>query len=68
MANQLFEQFGNQANNGMTAFIDEVKQMQETFKGDPRAEVERLLDSGKLSQADFNKYAQMANQIMQFMK
>lgn len=68
MANQLFQQYGNQGNNTITAFINQVKEIQKSFKGDPKEEVQKLLNSGQLSQSDFNKYAQMANQLMGFMK
>ena len=65
MANPLFEQLGgNQPSNGMAQFMSELKRMQQTFKGNPQDEVQRLLNSGKLSQAEFNHYAQMANEIM----
>ena len=69
MANPLFESMDGQMmnNNGLGRFLQEVKQFQQTFTGDPRAEVERLLNSGQLSQADFNRYSQMATQIMQMM-
>lgn len=69
MANPIFESMAGQMmnNNGLGRFLQEVKQFQQTFAGDPRAEVERLLNSGQLSQADFNRYSQMATQIMQMM-
>lgn len=68
MANQLFEQFGNQPNNAISSIINQVKEIEKTFQGDPKAEVEKLLNSGKMSQAQFNKFSQMANQIISFMK
>ena len=68
MANNLYEAVGkNAANTGFSQFIQEVKNLQRTFKGDPRQEVQRLLNSGQLSQAQFNQYAQMASQIMEAM-
>lgn len=68
MANQLFQQYGNQGNNPITELMNQVKEIQKSFKGDPKEEVQKLLNSGQLSQSDFNKYAQMANKIMGFMK
>ncbi len=66
MGNPLFNQFGGH-NNGLLQFINEVNEFQRTFKGDPKQEVQNLLNSGKLSQEQFNQFAQMANQIMAFM-
>ena len=72
MANPLFNMLGgNQPminDGGFSQFIAEVKQMQQTFQGDPRAEVQRLLNSGQMTQQQFNQFSQMANQVMQMMK
>lgn len=66
MPNALFNALGN--NNPFANLIQQAKQMQQTFKGDPKAEVERLIRSGQMSQDQFNQYSQIANQIMQMMK
>lgn len=66
MAHDLFRQYGNQpaANDGgFSQLVAEVKRMQQTFRGNPQEEVQRLLQSGQMTQEQFNKYAQMANQI-----
>ncbi len=66
MANDLFRQFGSQpvANDGgFSQLVAEVKRMQQTFQGNPQQEVQRLLQSGQMTQEQFNRYAQMANQI-----
>lgn len=56
---------GNQAPaNPMMQLIEEAKRLQQTFAGDPKAEVQRLLNSGAMSQAQFNQFAQIANQIV----
>ena len=55
---------GQQAeNNGFSNFMNEFQRLQQTVKN-PRQEVERLLQSGAMSQQDFNRFGQMANQIM----
>ena len=64
MANPIYDQFGGQQNNnGFSAFIDDFRRLQQTVKN-PRQEVERLLQSGAMSQQDFNRFGQMANQII----
>lgn len=50
-------------NNGFSNFMNEFQRLQQTVKN-PRQEVERLLQSGAMSQQDFNRFGQMANQIM----
>ena len=64
--NQLFNALnGNQtqANNGFSNFMADFQRLQQTVKN-PRQEVERLLQSGKMSQQTFNSLAQQANQIL----
>lgn len=34
-----------------------------SFRGDPKQEVQRLLDSGRMSQEQFNRFSEMANQM-----
>lgn len=64
MANPIYDQFGgHQNNNGFSAFMNDFRRLQQTVKN-PRKEVERLLQSGAMSQQDFNRFGQMANQIM----
>ena len=65
MANPLYGQFGGQqsTDNGMPNFMADFQRLQQTVKN-PRQEVERLLQSGAMSQQDFSRFGQMANQIM----
>lgn len=59
--NPLFNQFGN--NNMMRQFM----QFKNSFSGDPRAQVQQLLNSGKISQAQYNNAVQMANNLYKMM-
>ena len=55
---------GQQAsNNGFSNFMADFQWLQQTVKN-PRQEVERLLQSGAMSQQDFNLFGQMANQML----
>lgn len=63
MANPLFSQFGGQQVNPMQQLIAEANQLKKTMQN-PRAEVERLLQTGQMSQAQFNKFSQIAQQIV----
>ena len=66
MANPLFNMMGNQT-NPMADIIRQAKQFKKQFTGNPRQEVERLLQTGQMSQADFNRLSQMAQQVVQAM-
>lgn len=65
MPNPLYGQFGGQQaqNTGFPNFMADFQRLEQTVKN-PRQEVERLLQSGAMSQQDFNRFGQMANQIM----
>ena len=49
--------------NGFQNFMADFQRLQQTVKN-PRQEVERLLQSGAMSQQDFNRLGQMANQML----
>ena len=61
MSNSLYNAFGPK--NNVNQLINEINNFKNNFKGDPRAEVEKMLNSGQLSQAQFNQYAQLANEL-----
>lgn len=63
MANPLFNQFGNNQNNPMSQFVSDFNRLKQTISN-PKQMVESLLQSGQMSQSDFNRLSQMANQIM----
>ena len=67
MPNALFNALENN-NNPFANIIQQAQQLKNTFKGNPKQEVERLIKSGQMSQEQFNQYSQIANQIMQMMK
>lgn len=48
--------------------IQQFRQFQQSFKGDPKAEVEKLVQSGKISQQQLNQLQQMAGQFQQLMQ
>lgn len=66
MANPLYNTFGNQP-NPITDIIRQARQFRSQFKGNPRQEVERLLQTGQMSQKTFNELSQVAQQVVQFM-
>ncbi len=67
MGNPFYNQFGgNQQpqNNLFTQFM----QFRNNFKGDPRQEVQNLLNSGRMSQQQFNYLSQLAQQLQQMFR
>ena len=75
MANPLFNLLNNSARipvntpmgNAM-AMLKQFQQFRQSFNGDPKTEVIKLLNSGQMSQAQFNQYQQMAQQFQSLIK
>ena len=63
MSNPLYGQFGNQQTNPMQQLVAEARQLKQTIQN-PRAEVERLLQTGQMQQSQFNQLSQIAQQIV----
>lgn len=68
--NPLFNALGGgmpQGNRPMQ-MIQQFMQFKQNFKGDPKAEVEKMLQSGKISQQQLNQVQQMAGQFQNLLK
>lgn len=63
MPNPLYGQFGGQQTNPMQQLVADARKLRQTMQN-PRAEVERLLQSGQMSQSQFNQFSQIAQQIV----
>jgi hypothetical protein len=64
MSNPLFNQFGNNQQNPIQNIMSEIENFKKMFNGDPKKEVEKLMQTGQMSQQQFNQLSQMANQIL----
>ena len=47
--------------------MQQFQQFKANFQGDPKAEVQKLLQSGKMSQEQLNQLQAMAQQFQQFL-
>ena len=67
MANPLFQALGGGQMPGQMGqfqnMVQQFRQFQQTFQGNPKAEVEKLLQSGAMSQQELNQLQQMAQQF-----
>ena len=74
MSNPLFNMLNAQTpmnntpmNNAMQ-MIAQFKQFKQNFQGNPKQKVMELLNSGQMTQAQFNQYQQMAQQFQSLIK
>jgi hypothetical protein len=63
MVNPLFSALGGQQTNPMQQLVADARKLRQTMQN-PRAEVERLVQTGQMSQQKFNELSQIAQQIV----
>ena len=70
MSNPLFNALGGgmPQGNGPMQMIQQFMQFKQNFKGKPKAEVEKMLQSGRISQQQLNQVQQMAGQFQNLLK
>lgn len=64
--NPLFNMFGGQQQMFPFNMIQQFNQFRQTFQGDPRQQVQNLLNSGQMTQEQFNNLSNIAQQFQQF--
>lgn len=64
--NPLFGMLGGE--NQQNALIQKFQQFRQSFQGDPKAEVMRLVQSGRISQQQLDQLQQMARQFQGMLK
>ena len=63
MSNPLFQQMNTMANNPMAQVLQRFNSFRQSFKGDPRQQIQRMLNSGQVSLEQYNRAVQMAQQL-----
>lgn len=65
--NSLYNFFQPQ-NNLTNNFLTQFNQFKSVFSGNPEQQVKNLISSGRMTQEQFNQFAQTANQLRQLIK
>ena len=72
MANSVYNMLGNNQPAGpfgnVMQMMKQFNEFKNSFKGDPQQQLQEMLNSGKISQAQLNQYVQLAKQFQQFVK
>lgn len=59
----------NMMNQGnMLPIVQQFRQFQQTFRGDARQQVQQMLNSGRVSQEQYNHAVQLAQQLQNMMR
>lgn len=59
MSNQVFQQYGG------SDIMSRFNEFKKNFTGDPQKQVQQMLNSGKITQAQYNQAVQKANMLRQ---
>lgn len=57
--NQLFHQL----NNNQGDLVSRFNQFRQSFKGDPQMQIQQMLNSGRITQDQYNRAVQQAQQL-----
>lgn len=70
MSNPVFDLLGKQTPmpGNMGQIMSQFQQFRQAFRGDPKEQVQQLLNSGKVSQAQYNQAVQIANALQRMLK
>ena len=70
MVNPFFDAFGggNTPVGRFQQMMQQFNQFRSSFQGDPKAEVEKLLQSGRMNQQQLNQLQEMAKQLQGLLK
>lgn len=53
--------------NNIQNLMQQFNRFRQAFKGDPREQIQQLMNSGKVNQQDYNRAYQMAQQFQRMM-
>ena len=67
MSNPLYNQMGQNGSNFNT-FFQRLNQLKQTVKGNPMDQIQQMLNSGKVTQAQYDQAVRKAQEIMKMMK
>ena len=59
MSNPLYQMMGNNQND----IVQRFQQFKQSFKGNPQQQIQQLLNSGKITQAQYNQAVQKAQTL-----
>lgn len=58
----------NNMMGNMGQLMQQFMQFKNTFRGDPKQQIQAMLNSGRVSQSQYNQAVQLAQQLAQMMK
>lgn len=65
MSNPIFNMFGN---SNINPVVQKFMQFKNTYQGDAKQQVQQMLNSGQISQEQYNKAVEIAQQLQMLIK
>lgn len=59
---------GNMPGNNAMSLLQRFQEFRQQFRGNPQAQVQQMLQSGQISQAQYDNAVNMANQLRNLMR
>lgn len=66
--NPLFSLLNSGVPQNLQGTLTRFQQFKQMFRGDPKTQVQQLLNSGRVSQAQYNRAVQMANELQKYIQ
>lgn len=68
--NPLFNLLGGRTvlPNNISNLLSQFNQFRNAFRGDPQQQIQQMLNSGQISQSQYNQAVQMANELRKFIQ
>ena len=67
MSNPLFNLFGNSQFGNVANLVKQFEQFKSTFQGNPQQQIQQLLNSGKISQQQYDQAVQQAKALQEIL-
>lgn len=67
MSNPLFNMMGNSQFGNMAGLVQQFQQFKSSFSGNPQQQVQQLLNSGRVTQAQYDQAVQQAKALQKML-
>lgn len=68
MSNPLFNLLSNNGFSNMSNWLQQFNEFKRNFSGDPKQQIQQMLNNGKITQGQLNQAMNMATQIRKSIK
>ena len=65
--NPLFNMLGNTQYGNMAGLVSQFQKVRQNFQGDPQKQIQELLNSGRITQDQYNSAVQKAKALQKIM-